>query len=119
MFSCHVTQTLQQRPTPLLVNSGKFNVIEKNNMDKVLAEQGFQNSGCSSADCAVQMGKILNVKTIIVGSCGKLLGKYVVTLNSIDVETSKIIYSDNISISNPDNIREELRKLVERYTASN
>ncbi|MBU4133711.1 hypothetical protein KKH42_00150, partial [bacterium] len=101
-----------------LVNAGKFNVVEKNNMDKILTEQGFQNSGCSSADCAVAMGKILNVKTIIVGSCGKLLNKYIVTLNAVEVETSKIVYSDNISVDNSDDIRSGVAGLVNKYASS-
>ncbi len=101
-----------------LVKTGKFNVVEKNSMDKILAEQGFQNSGCSSADCAVAMGKILNVKTIIVGSCGKLLNKYIVTLNAVEVESSKIVYSDNISVDNPDDLRSNVAELVKKYAES-
>jgi len=101
-----------------LVKNGRFNVVEKNSMDKILAEQGFQNSGCSSADCAVAMGKILNVKTIIVGSCGKLLKKYVITLNAVEVESSKIVYSDNISVDNPDDLRSSVADLVTKYAES-
>ncbi|MEA2081175.1 MAG: conjugal transfer protein TraF [Elusimicrobiota bacterium] len=101
-----------------LVTNGRFNVVEKNSMDKILAEQGFQNSGCSSADCAVAMGKILNVKTIIVGSCGKLLNKYIVTLNAVEVESSKIVYSDNISVDNPDDLRDSVAGLVDKYAES-
>jgi len=101
-----------------LVKNGRFNVVEKNSMDKILAEQGFQNSGCSSADCAVAMGKILNVKTILVGSCGKLLNNYVVTLNAVEVESGKIVYSDNISVDNSDDIRSGVSGLVTKYAGS-
>ncbi|MDO9514155.1 MAG: conjugal transfer protein TraF [Elusimicrobiota bacterium] len=101
-----------------LVKNGRFNVVEKNSMDKILAEQGFQNSGCSSADCAVAMGKILNVKTILVGSCGKLLNNYVVTLNAVEVESGKIVYSDNISVENSDDISSSVSGLVTKYAGS-
>jgi len=101
-----------------LVKNGRFNVVEKNNMDKILSEQGFQNSGCSSADCAVAMGKILNVKNIIVGSCGKLLNKYVITLNAVDVESGKIVYSDNISVDDSEAIRGAVTGLVSKYAES-
>ncbi|MFH1957860.1 MAG: conjugal transfer protein TraF [bacterium] len=98
-----------------VVKTERFNVVEKNNMDKLLAEQGFQGTGCSSSDCAVQIGKILNVKTMVVGSCGKLLSKYVVTLNAVEVETSKIVYSDNISVDSSDELRQSVTKMVERF----
>ena len=101
-----------------IVKNGRFNVVEKNNMDKILSEQGFQNSGCSSADCAVAMGKILNVKNIIVGSCGKLLNKYVITLNAVDVESGKIVYSDNISVDDSEAIRGAVTGLVSKYAES-
>ncbi|MEK7766930.1 MAG: CsgG/HfaB family protein, partial [bacterium] len=35
-----------------LVKSGMFNVVEKKNMDKVLAEQAFQQTGCTTQECA-------------------------------------------------------------------
>ena len=98
-----------------LVNSDVFNVIEKNNMDKVLAEQGFQQTGCSSAECAVRIGKILNVKYMSVGSCGQLLGKYIITINVVDVESAKIIYSDDISVADPDALRSSISSLVKKF----
>ena len=45
-----------------LVNIGQYNVVEKANMDKVLAEASFQQTGCTETGCAVQIGKILNVQ---------------------------------------------------------
>ncbi len=100
-----------------LANSGRFNVVEKNNMDKILAEQKF-STGCFDADCAAKLGKTLNVKTVIVGSCGKMLGKYVVTMNAVDVETGKITYSDNITVEKDDLLRESVAKMVEKFSES-
>ena len=42
----------------------------------VLAEQKFQSSGCTEQECAVEMGKLLNVKKMLVGSLSKLLDTY-------------------------------------------
>ncbi|MFH1957287.1 MAG: hypothetical protein ABIJ15_02260 [bacterium] len=99
-----------------IVGAGRFNVVDKNNMDKVLAEQGFQQTGCSSAECAVRIGKILNVKMMIVGSCGQLLGKYIITLNVVSVESAKIIYSDDISVADPDDLRDNIRALIKKFS---
>jgi TolB-like protein len=45
-----------------------FNVIERTQVDKVLNEQGFQASDYTTPESAAELGKILNVKAIIVGS---------------------------------------------------
>lgn len=76
-----------------LVRLGSFDIMDRNNMDLVLTEQKFQSSGCTEQQCAVEMGKLLNVHQIVVGSLSKLLEKYYVTVSLIDVETGKIIAS--------------------------
>ncbi|MDD5687799.1 MAG: 6-bladed beta-propeller [Elusimicrobia bacterium] len=76
-----------------LVNIGDFNVIEKNNMDKLLAEAAFQKTGCTTTACAVQMGKILNVNQIVVGSFSRFDNKYYINVSLVDVETGKILKS--------------------------
>ena len=78
-----------------IIELGIFSVVDRNNMDKILAEQGFQQTGCTTEDCAVQMGKLLNVHYIAIGSCGKLLSRFILTVNVVDVESGTIIFSAN------------------------
>ena len=78
-----------------LVKQGSLDIVEKANMDKVLAEQSFQQSGCTSQECAVKLGKILNVRYLVVGSFGKLLDQYVLSFRVVETETAKIVYSDD------------------------
>ncbi|MBI4802786.1 MAG: hypothetical protein HY796_09725 [Elusimicrobia bacterium] len=58
-----------------LVNTGRFNVMDRNNMDAVLAEQKFQSSGCTEQQCAVEIGKLLNVKQSACGLAFKAPGQ--------------------------------------------
>jgi curli biogenesis system outer membrane secretion channel CsgG len=51
-----------------LVNGGKFSVIERKVLDKVLKEQNFQNSDRADSSTAAKLGKILGVDAILVGS---------------------------------------------------
>jgi len=80
-----------------IVNQNTVNVIDKSNMDKVLSEAAFQQTGCTTSECAVQMGKILNVQKMIVGSLSKIEGSYCANANYVDVETGKIDKSETIS----------------------
>jgi curli biogenesis system outer membrane secretion channel CsgG len=54
-----------------LVQDGKYSVIERNAIDKVLAEQNFSNSDRADASTAAKIGHILGVDAIIMGSITK------------------------------------------------
>jgi len=51
-----------------LVKNGTYSVIERKQLDKVLQEQNFQQSGRADPSSAVQLAKILGVDAIIIGS---------------------------------------------------
>ena len=78
-----------------MVKSGTFTVVEKANMEKVLSEQAFQQTGCTSSECAVKLGKVLNVRFLVVGSFGKLMDSYILNIRMVDVQTAKVVYSDS------------------------
>ena len=51
-----------------LVKSGVYSVIERTALEKVLAEQNFSNSDRANSTTAAQLGRILGVDAIIIGS---------------------------------------------------
>ena len=51
-----------------LVRNGSYSVIERKQLDRVLSEQNFQQSGRADASTAAQLGRILGVDAIIIGS---------------------------------------------------
>lgn len=51
-----------------LVEGGKYSVIERKALDAVLAEQNFSNSNRANPGSAAQIGKVLGVDAIIIGS---------------------------------------------------
>jgi curli biogenesis system outer membrane secretion channel CsgG len=51
-----------------LVTNGTYSVIERKALDKILAEQNFSNSNRADPTSAAQIGKLLGVDAIIVGS---------------------------------------------------
>ncbi len=54
--------------TTTLVKSGRYTVIERAQMDKLLQEQGLAMSGAVSPQTAAQAGKILGVELAIMGA---------------------------------------------------
>lgn len=51
-----------------LVTDGTYSVIERKQLDKILAEQNFSNSDRANPASAAKLGKLLGVDAIIVGS---------------------------------------------------
>jgi hypothetical protein len=74
-----------------LVKQDAFNVLEREQMGSILEEQGFQQSGCISSECAIEVGQILGVTHMISGSIGSIEGLYYVKVKLTDVESSKIL----------------------------
>lgn len=73
-----------------LVIQNEYNVIERAQMEEILKEQGFQQSGCVSSECAIDAGQLLGVQQMITGNIGKLNNIYRIDLRMIDVATGKI-----------------------------
>jgi TolB-like protein len=72
-------------------NSGRFTIIERNKLNAVLQERGFQAS--QYGNDTMKAGKILSVRKMFSGSIGMLGKKYIVNLKMIDVETSRVEYA--------------------------
>ena len=79
-----------------LRQTGRFTVIERKNVQKLLKEQMFQKIGCTSTDCAVEIGKMLNVNNIVSGRVSQMGKRIVISLSLVDVEAGKISLTDSV-----------------------
>ena len=78
-----------------LVSFGNFTVVERGEMEKILSEQDFQQTGCTTDECLVEIGKILGVEQMVGGTIS-LVGKtYSVSARLIDVETGELLNVTN------------------------
>ncbi|MCU1257601.1 MAG: Curli production assembly/transport component CsgG [Bryobacterales bacterium] len=51
-----------------LVNDGRYSVIERKAIDKIMAEQNFSNSDRADPNSAAKLGRLLGVDAIVIGS---------------------------------------------------
>lgn len=74
-----------------LLNTGKFRVLERSQMEIILREQGFQQSGaCDGSECAVEMGKLLSVDQMVIGTVAKIGNTYSLTARLVGVGTGEV-----------------------------
>jgi TolB-like protein len=73
-----------------LINSRKFTIVERNNLDLILAEQRFQMSGEVSDESAVSIGKMLGANIILTGTVTEVDTTRRLTIRAINVETGEV-----------------------------
>jgi len=74
-----------------LAQTGQYTIVDRNRIKAILNEQGFQQSeACSSVECVVEVGKILNVQKIFAGVIGKIGRLYTVNVQLINITTAQI-----------------------------
>ena len=79
--------TLTDRLMSEMVATNAVILVERNQMNEILQEQGLQQSGCTSSECAAEVGALLGVQNMISGSFGKLGNTYTVDAKMFSVET--------------------------------
>ena len=82
-------QVLTQRLGSELVQTNALIMVERNQMSEIMDEQGFQQAGCTSAECAAEIGALLGVQKMITGSFGKIGNSYTIEARMFTVESGK------------------------------
>lgn len=75
-----------------VLRTGNARVMERSQIQSILAEQGFTKSGvCDASECAVEIGRILGVDRMVVGSLGKVEDVVVLHARLIDITTGEVL----------------------------
>ncbi len=96
-----------------IVKSGRFDVVERAMLQKILSEQKLSSTGIIDENSATALGKILGVKVVITGSVLKLRDTIEINSRVISVESGSIIAAENIR-GNSDS---DLHSLVDQLTS--
>ncbi|MFC1559084.1 CsgG/HfaB family protein, partial [Gemmatimonadota bacterium] len=84
-------QAITERLRARLSEYAVFDVIERNKMESILIEQGFQISGtCDTDSCVVQIGMLLGAKRMVAGSVSHLGTIYSLQIRIVDVQSGRI-----------------------------
>jgi TolB-like protein len=86
-------QTLTERMRTEIGNTNAVRLIERKAVEKIMMEQGLQQSGCTSDECAAEVGQLLGVQFMISGSIGKMGKSFTIDTKMFSVETGETIRS--------------------------
>lgn len=94
-----------------IINLKKFTVIERSQVDQIIQEQGFQQAACTDQECAVQMGKILSAKKILIGEVSAIAQKIIITVRIVDVEKGISDYAARQDASSMESVDKAVRQI--------
>jgi formylglycine-generating enzyme required for sulfatase activity/TolB-like protein len=101
--------------TTALVQDGRFQVVERALLKKIVDEQKLGMTGLIDENSSAQLGKILGVRTIISGSVLQLEDAIEVNARIINVSTGSIVAAENLR---SENTSDNLKELIERLTSN-
>ena len=83
-------KALTERLRSELLMTKHFKVLERDIMEEILKEQGFQQSGCTTSECVVQIGQLVNVEKMVAGTINKIGNTFSSSVRIIDITTGSI-----------------------------
>ena len=89
--SANEAGALTDRVRGLVVQSQLYQVMEREAVDKILREQGFQSTQTCEGQACIQLGSLLSVKQIVTGSLSRLGQAYTLNLRMVDTERGTIL----------------------------
>ena len=82
-----------------LLATDSFKIVERRNIDKILKEQGFQQSGaCDNSECSVEIGQLLSVQGIFTGELTKTGKTWSLSVKRTDVGSGQTEFSHVLDI---------------------
>lgn len=97
-----------------LVETGRFDVIERRLLEKVLEEQQLGVTGAIDPDSAAQLGKILGVRTIVAGTLTSLEGTDEINARLINVDTASIVAAERVRSRSTEQLRDLVGQITDR-----
>ncbi len=99
-----------------LVNTGYFLVLERSEIEAILEELGFQETGCTDTSCALEIGKVLTTNKIVIGTLTRLDDKLIINIRLVDTEKSTVDYAGKYVLDRESNLIDGCSRLALELT---
>ena len=120
-------KTLSERMRTEIGNTNVVRLIERKDVEKIMMEQGLQQSGCTTDECAAEVGQFLGVQFMISGSITKMGKSYTIDCKMLSVETGESVtlgpygpydlYGEILSLDPPRALKRKRNQGVPGYSS--
>lgn len=113
------SKTISERLRIWLGRQPIFQVIERNKMESIMEEVGFQFSGaCNIEDeCVIQVGQILGASKMVAGSVSQVGNVYTLQVRLVDMATSRVETTDFEDVRGIEAVLQEATEKVAKKLA--
>jgi TolB-like protein len=111
-----LAETISEMMVTALAQTNRYRLIERTQLGKVLEEQALGQSGALEQQTAVEVGKLIGVNIVLVGSITKLDDRFELDARIIDSGSGEISQAANSSVKDEEKLREAVNELAEKLT---
>ncbi len=104
---------LSEMITTAFIKSHYFEVIERSQIQKVMEEQQFSVSGSVDSDTAIELGRILGVQYLVVGSVARLGSLFEIDVRFIETKSGKGLIAESASCRGEEGLRPTLNSATD------
>ncbi len=101
-----------------LINTKRFEIVERERLTTLMEEQGLALSGCTTMECYVQVGQLAGASKLIVGKVSKVGETYTANVRVVDVFVGKVELSESAESNSLDGLLSVTREMAGRLAAS-
>ncbi len=99
-----------------IINTGVYTVIERNQMDMLLKEQGIQQTGALSDEYALKLGELLSAQKILIGTAMRLGSSIIISGRIVDIEKGIAEFGAQQSAADEDELLEATVMFCKKLT---
>ncbi len=101
-----------------IVKSGRFDVIARDEIDKILENQEIQSSSISSSESLKKL-KLMNISYLVTGNVDAIDNYYQVSISILDVTNGRFVFSDDEFMENSaPEVNQGIKILITRFIES-
>ena len=111
-----LTEAIVENIITALIDTKKYEVIERNQIDKIMTELKLQNSDDFNDNLRETLGNLYGVKMVILGSVTKIGSNLTINIRGVSVSTGSAQFAKNITTTDENEVPELINSLIEEVT---
>ena len=100
--------------TDQLVSDGRFRVVERQQMAKVMKEQMLAQSGVMSDEVQIKVAQLVGARYIVLGTVGTKGRSYALSLRALDSSSAQVAFAETLKVGSDEQIEAGSKQLARR-----
>jgi TolB-like protein len=109
--------TFSEMLTTALIQTNRFQVLERSQLDKILEEQALGLTGAIDEKTAVDVGELIGIDAVVVGSSRLIDDQIEIDARVVDAQSGKALIAASVSAEGESELREASTDLAKKLAA--